>query len=384
MSHRDRRGCKRAEAERHVLEDLALRSRRALPDVVPATAADARIHGRRPARDRRAPQHQRPVEEQARVRELVDVRGLELLQGPAAAQQDLPAAQLRRALRIALPQKVAHPVRLVLGHQGRPLARDLGADLLELRVPVAGREVDLVVREHVRPHDAAREQHAEHGGLHASAARKEREPAGHRGKQQGGRAGGQRLRTDPRRSLDADRKCAADRAEHVEEQLPRPAPPRPGQADRRGEEQQPDQDVRRGQVGGLEPEVAHRPDARELEPAERLEQVAELGPAGERAARRLQERVRLQQRRRGQHRRRRDEHEARGDGRLHTAQPAPATNPAGQQHGHEPDHAAEAQHREQRRARDASGSIAYAFTRCSRAGRAGRRAARRPTPPPAP
>ncbi len=155
-------------AERHVLPDGSER-RRALPHLVVLPAPAQLVRRRRPALERRAPQHERAVDENAVEPKRVQVRVLQRGKHGTVAQRDDPASELRGALGVEPPQEVANADGLELGHQRRPLARVVASDLLELGELVARSKIQVTVGKRVRPEHAARHQRGRNTRLDTTA-----------------------------------------------------------------------------------------------------------------------------------------------------------------------------------------------------------------------
>ena len=209
-----------------MLDDRVRHLRGPLPDLVVAPAPDEPVDGRRAARERAAPQDERPVVEHAVEPEAVDVRPGRLRRAACPLRQVVVApAQLGRRLRIGRAQEMADAVGLVVGHQSRPLAGDPLADRLELVQLAARREPDVVVLVPVRPENPAARSRA------ATTAAATTCPAA-RARAHAASAAASRMQAPPsrascrrptasRRQVDARSRCPRSRRRASKAQLPR-------------------------------------------------------------------------------------------------------------------------------------------------------------------
>ena len=165
----------------------------------------------RPAGDWRATQHERAVDEHVRERELVEIGGLASLRERPVRLPNQPAAELGRPFRVETAEEVPHAVRLILGHQCRPLAGEPIADLFKLRELPVRREGDTVVRERVRPQHAERDAAPRRGRGQRPETREDQRTADQGGKEDSGRRGRERFPVHPRRA-DRCEQCGSARA----------------------------------------------------------------------------------------------------------------------------------------------------------------------------
>ena len=168
-----------------------------------------------------------------------------------------------------------HPVGLVLRHQRRPVAGEAVADRSQLGELASRPQPGVVVLENVGPEDAAGDEGREHGCLDDPPAPEEERTDCERRERHGRRGSRERLPRDPRGTRSVEHQGARDGADDVERHLPHAAKEGPDHGGGGGGERNGDQDVSGCDPARIDAEVAHGPDARDLDWVERLDQVCE-------------------------------------------------------------------------------------------------------------
>ncbi len=288
-------------AEWHMGDQISrVVQRRPLPYLVIVAGEDQFVGGGRPALARVLPQHQGAVGEQALLgrgeHEVIGVRPGALGGVSPVAAGDLPASELRGAFGIEFTQEMPDAVGLVLGHQRRPLAGELFADLLELGKLGARRDPGVVIGEHVRNQypgrhdqkqdpgqtDGSKEVHRRlRGPGEEPRSRQQCGDSDHRQQQEGCGTGGQRLALDPGRSDQPDDQRSETGAAGDQQQTGCTAHGGRPDAQAGRQHARPDQNDRDEARIRLKSEITDRPGTDVLGEAERLDQVAHLGLIGE-------------------------------------------------------------------------------------------------------
>ena len=167
-------------------------------------------------------------------------------------------------------------VQLVFGHERGTLPGKALADLLELHEPVPRGEIGSLVCERVRPHDAADYRDRGDDRKRSQAPVEQAPGAGEAEGKEQRRSGRKRLAIHPRRADgNRDQQTDHDRT-RVHQQPPDSLPPGPRRTPDARHEHHRDQEVGEASQVRVEAEVGSRPDAEELEPAERARECAEL------------------------------------------------------------------------------------------------------------